>query len=262
MKNLFNITLSTMVALFFMTSCSKNEQEKVIPTKEVEISSKEMANDRNPYDKSGALHNDYLDFFIKNVEPSEEVGIEKTLLITEKFHKENKMEYGEQDREKYITLFEIYGEAQKIGGPVTNWICRTYPKLCEFINPSPFNPFPLLSTTNGGTSTDRTLKFIEEIKAKEAKVMSEKSLEGEDLERVLNYFAVARYSAGYWHNVAYVQKEKSPWYETTFSEANLAKPCHSCDIIKADADGATVAGPVGAGIASAAVALEKWWRGW
>lgn len=261
MKNLFNITLSTMVALFFMTSCSKDEEVKVSPTKEFKISNEEMANEKNPYDKSGAIHNEYLDFFIKNVKTSEEVGLEKTLLITEQFHKENKMEYGDVEREKYFTLFETYAEAQKTGGPVIEWICKTYPKICEFINPSPFNPFTLLNASNGGTSTDRTLKFIEEIKAKEAKILSERNLEGENLERVLNYFAVARYSAGYWHNVAYVQKERSPWYET-ISEPNQAKPCHTCDIVKADADGATVAGPVGAGIASAAVALEKWWRGW
>ncbi len=271
MKNLLNITLSTIVALFFMTSCEKNDGAEIVPEKEVEISNKEMANDKNPYDKTGAIHNEYLDFFIKNVNTSEEINLDRVLLITEKFYAENELDYGGDEKERYVALFNTYAEAQEIGGPVIDYICRQYPWICDIITPSPFNPLPdfnFLSSSNGGTSTDRTLEFIEKVKSAEVKLINDERLEGKELETVLNYFAVARYSAAYWHNVAYVQKGRSPWHGP-FTEAEAAEACHVCDVVGADAAGAVVggiAGPVGAGVgagvASAGAVLEKLWRWW
>lgn len=258
MKKIINVTLSTIVALALITSCKKEEGIKIAAEKEVEISTKKMANDKNPYDNSGALHNEYLDFFIKRINTSEEINLDKTLLLTEEFYREKKMDFGSEAKERYTTMFDTYAESQEIGRPIIGWLCKLFPELCEYLKPVLFS---ILDPSHGGTSTDRTLKFIEAIKAQEEIVMNTEQLEREDVEILLNYYAVARYSAGYWHNVAYVQKEKSAWHGP-FTEAQVEARCHTCDVVKGDADGATVAGPVGAGVASAAIVLEKIWRWW
>lgn len=210
------------------------------------------------YHNSGVLRNEYLDFFIKNANITKEMNLDKTLLLTEEFYREKKMNFGGEERERYITMFETYAEAQKIGNPVIELLCKRFPRLCEYLKPFLFS---ILDPSHGGTSTERTLKFIEAVKEQEEKVMNTEQLKREDVEILLYYYAVARYSAGYWHNAIYVQKEKSAWYDP-FTEAQAEARCHTCDVIKGDADGSTVAGSIGAGIASVAIVIEKIWRRW
>ena len=82
---------------------------------------------------------------------------------------------------------------------------------------------------------------------------------------MLVQLSVARHSAGYWHNVVNIQKEKSPYYNDWINvDAQLAD-CKLCDVVGADAVGGLVGslgGPAGAAggaaVASAASVLDFW----
>src|SRR5690606_6884890 len=132
--------------------------------------------------------------------------------------------------------FDTYAE-MGIGGPAPTFpanFCRWFPGICDIFTPSPTFPYglplPMLSKDNGGTSTDRTLKFIEAVKEIENKILNDKTLSEEQQKALLNQQAIARYSAGYWHNVNAIQKDKSGYYDA-FQNVEAAKVCHTCDVV-------------------------------
>jgi len=271
MKTLQNLIVIALFTTMSLTSCQK--EEVLIPTKEEkEISNTQMKNAKNPYDDQGSLHNDFLDHFIAASDGKKEINPEKMLSIYKSFYAKNKMEFGEEQSASYRKIFEVYGE-MKIGRPVPTLplnLCRLFPAICDILTPSPTFPFGLpvtiLGDKNTSTSTERTLKFIEAVKALEAKVIADKGLSADHKKALLHQQAIARYSAGYWHNVQHIQQSQSGYY-TDFQAGDVAALCHVCDVVGADAAGAAVgalvggvgAGP-GAGIASGAAVLEKAWR--
>lgn len=271
MKNLLNTIAVALIALFMFTSCDKTD-EMPVEQQEREISNAQMQNSKNPYDKEGELHNAFLDYFIAKADGRKEMNREKMLKIYADFYASQKMEFGEEQIAGYEELFDAYSE-MNIGVPSPNFppqFCRWFPVICDILTPSPTFPYllplGLLNENNGGTSTDRALKFIDVVKENEVKIMASKELSEEQKKALLNQHAIARYSAGYWHNVSAIQQNNSGYYDA-FQEADAAKVCHTCDVVGADAAGAAVgalvggvgAGP-GAGIASGAALLEKAWN--
>lgn len=254
MKKVFNIALSSVFALLLMTSCDK-EEAKIIPEQEKEISSKQMAFEKNPQDKDGAEHNAFLDYFGKNVNLSAEVNSDIVMKSVKGFHEKNNMEFGDEELYRYTTIIEEI-KVQQIGGPATEYdICKRYPGICDLMDRLQSElPTQMLDASNGGTSTKRTLGFIERLKAEETKVMADTKLSDEEKEAALSFYSIARHSAAYWHNVAHVAKDRSPWFDSF--NAEVEAKCHTCDVVAADAAG-SIFGPWGAGIASAAVVVEK-----
>ncbi len=269
MKNSFNLTLITVVALFLITSCDKKETQQMKPKAEKEITAEQMKNSSNPYDKEGELHNRFLDYFIAKTDVKNEMNRDKVYVIYEGFHKENKLEFGDKESSGFGDLMDAYSELS-IGGPYIDLdICKQFPALCNITGTGPYNPLEILIPSDGTTSTERTLTYIKQIAGEEAKVLRNEELEDDQKKALLNYYAVARYSSAYWHNVANIQKSKSGWYDS-FSQGDVAALCHTCDVVGADAAGAAVGalvgGPigagVGAGVASGAAVLEKLWNWW
>lgn len=261
MKNLFNLTLSAVIALFLITSCDKKETAQIKPKAEKEITVEQIKNSKNPYDKEGEIHNKFLDYFIAKTNGKNDMNREKVYVIYESFHKESKIEFGDEERKSFGPLMDALSELS-IGGPYIDLnICKRFPALCNLTGTGPYNPSETLAPTDGTTSTERTVAYIKQLAELEAKVLNNEVLKDDQKKDLLSYYAVARYSSAYWHNVANIQKSKSGWYDS-FSEANAVAPCHTCDVVQADANGSTVAGGIGAAIASAAVVIEKTWSWW
>lgn len=254
MKKIINIALSSIFALLLITSCDK-EEAKISPEQEKEISTREMAFDKNPQDKNGAEHNAFLDYFGQHVDLSAEVNSDIIMNIVKGMHEKNNMEFGDEELYRYTSIIEDI-KVQQIGGPATEYDpCKRYPGICDILDALQTQlPNQMLDESNGGTSTKRTLNFIEKLKADEIKIMADTKLSDEERKAALSFYSIARHSAAYWHNVAHVAKEKSPWFDSITAEQ--AAICHTCDVVAADAAG-SIFGPWGAGIASAAVTIEK-----
>lgn len=263
MKKVFNIALSSVFALLLMTSCDK-EETKIIPEQEKEISSKEMAYEKNPYDKEGVIHNDFLNYFIKNLESPKELNADELLNLVQSYFKENKMEFGEEEQSNYFKVIQGYSDLQIGIAPIANNLCKYFPYICDLLKPSPFNPVPSMNffkNPNGGTSTSHTLSFITDVKKEEDKVMADEKMNDEDKRILLSYYTVARHSAGYWHNVKSVQKESSLWSK----HVNTTDPAALKDVIAADAAGTAIGtfvggpglGSVLGGIASAIAYINR-----
>jgi len=272
MKTLQNLMSVLLISALSFTSCNKAEDVEVVQKVEVELNNKQMQNEKNPQDHEGAMHNTFLDFFSKSFDGTKEMNQDKLLKLYSEFHTSQKIAFGDEQIKGYKKLFETY-DMMAMGRPIPVLppsLCRWFPAICDLLSPSPTFPFGLpvglLNEDNGGTSAERTLKFIEQIKVNEAKLIADKSLSEEKRKALLSQHAVARYSAGYWHNVNAIHKSKSPYFEP-FQSEDIQAICHTCDVVGADAAGAAVgalvggvgAGP-GAGIASGAVVLEKAWN--
>lgn len=261
MKKVFNIALSSIFALLLMTSCDK-EEAKIIPEQEKEISNKEMAYEKNPYDKGGEIHNDFLDHFIKNFKSSEEINSDELFNHVKSYFEKNKMEFGEEEQSNYFEAMKGYSDLKIGTTPISVNLCRYFPYICDLLTPSPFNPQMLsINNSNGGTSTSQTLSFIANVKKEEDKTMADKKMSDEDKRILLSYYSVARHSAGYWHNVNSIEKGSSPWSK----HVNTTRPAAFKDVVAADAAGTAVGnwlggpglGDVLGGIASALAYLER-----
>ena len=255
MKNLRNLTMGLVTAFFLVTACDKSE-EPFTPTVEKEITRAEMQNKANPQDGEGAQHNDFLDYLVIHADVKQEISREKLVSLYKAFYASQKMEFNETEMRNLNLRLEAFG-AMKIGGPYINPdLCKRFPGICNLTGTGPYNPVELLAPSNGGTAYERATKYLAAIRNEETKIMKNDDLTEDEKQIVLTYYAVARHSAAYWHNVAYVQKEKSGWYDV-YSEAAAVAPCHLCDIANADASGAVIggviAGPPGAGAGAASV---------
>jgi len=274
LNKLFNITLFALLATVLVISCDGVTSGDVKEPAEKEITVEQMSNPDNPYDEEGAIHNKFLDYFVKATAEDSAISRDQIAVVIRNFYEENGMKYGDEQMRAQSQVFEVYTQLG-IGNPQTvfprpiDGFCEQFPIICDILNPTgPFIPYLLqngdLDDENGGTSTDRTLKFIETTKEQEAKVLADRELSDEHRNGLLVQYAVARYSAGYWHNVKSIQQEESGYYND-FAEAELAADCHVCDVVGSDAGGAgvgaliggPVGGGIGAGVASAASVIEK-----
>jgi len=240
MKNLIKTSIAALLVFAMVTSCKKDQNGDV--SMERQLTEKEMANEKNQFDKVGQQHNAYLDFFAKN---SGDASVENLIKVSAEFYKDDK---NDETTATLRASGEIYAQVQQeiqaIGGPYRPLdLCKRFPILCDIFKPfpGPYIPFDILNSSTG-TSTDRTLKFIAEVKNMEAKVM-ETDMEASDKAVILGYYSTARHSAAYWHNNLIASKN-NPWYNPERA-AQFAK--YPKDIIGADADGATIGGILGTG---------------
>lgn len=268
MKNLLKFALIVLFGSIVLTSCHKEKDDT--PQKvEKTVTLKQMENPDNPYDKQGRLHNELLDYTAATIDISsaKELISEDMIDLVKKFYAAKKMDFSSQQMKGYEELFSIYAElgyGDGYGsGTIRSRLCERYPFLCTTgpYAPVPDIPIFLLDGENGGTSTGRTLKFIDSVKTIESRILANKDLSDKQRRAFLCRSSVARFSAGYWHNVLKIQKENSTYYESIQA---LDGPCITCDVLGGDAAGAAVgalvggvgAGP-GAAIGSLAVATEK-----
>ncbi|MFA5669101.1 MAG: hypothetical protein WC967_07645 [Balneolaceae bacterium] len=280
-NKIFSVTTMALFGLLLLISCDEisSSADKIKP-EEIEIKTEQIQNAKNPYDEEGQIHNKFLDYFVEATAKDTAVDQKRALVLIENFYAQNEMELGREQIQGFNQLFEAYSElGLGLPGPIfptpTDILCRWFPTVCDILNPSgPFLPYALnnddLGEENGGTSTERTLKFIETTKAQEAMVLESKELDDEHRNALLAQYAIARYSAAYWHNVENIQQQKSGYYTSLIESDNaIASKCHTCDVVGADAAGAAVGSVVpgvgtgvGAGVASAAAAIEKLFTLW
>ena len=278
LNKLFNITLMALCGMLMFISCDEiNSTTEKEPPQETEITVKQIQNSENPYDEEGAIHNEFLDYLVEEIGDTKTLDEEKTMDIIKNFYEENKMEFGGEQSQGFSQLFSAYGQLGQPGplfpSPVDE-LCRWFPALCDIFNPTgPFIPYALqtdiLNDENGATTTERTLKFIEATKEQESKALADREIEEEHRTALLAQYAIARYSAAYWHNAEYIQKESNGYYGDLTDGDAIAKACHTCDVVGSDAAGAAVGSlvpgvgtGVGAGVASAAAVIEKIWSWW
>jgi hypothetical protein len=281
LREVFKLTFIALFSVVILASCSDinsgiDEEEP----KETEITAEQMRNSESPYDEEGAMHNKFLDYFVEATAEDTAITQERAAIVIEEFYADNDMEFTGEHMQGYGQLFEAYtelgmGSPRMIFPSPTDELCRWFPVLCDIFNPTgPFIPFALqtdiLNGENGGTSTERTLRFIETTKKQEAQVMASSELGDEHKNALLAQYAVARYSAAYWHNAEFIQQEKNGYYDSIIdadSDGDAVElACNTCDVVGADAGGAAVGaligGPVGAGVgagvASAAAIIEIW----
>ena len=280
LRKLFSLTLIALFSVVIFASCSDiNSSTNIEKPKEREVTVEQMSNPESPYDKEGAMHNKFLDYFAEATAKDTAITQERTAIVIEEFYADNDMEFTDEHMQGYRQLFEAYtelgmGSPRVIFPSPSDDLCRWFPVLCDILNPTgPFIPFALqtdiLNEENGGTSTERTLRFIETTKKQEAQVLASKELKDEHKNALLSQYAIARYSAAYWHNAEFIQKEENGYYDSIIEADAIALACGTCDVVEADAAGAVVGSLVpgvgtgaGAGVASAAAALEKLWEWW
>ncbi len=268
MKNILKFALIALFGGFLLASCQK-EKDNTPKKTEKAITLQQMENPDNPYDKQGKLHNEMLDYVAKttDISSAKELTSEDMIGVVKKFYDVKKMDFSSRQMKGYEELFSIYAELGYGNGTamLDSKLCEWFPALCN-AGPGPYLPAPdmplfLLDSDDGGTSTGRTLNFIDSVKVIESKILANKDLSDKQRRAFLCRSSVARFSAGYWHNVLTIQKENSPYYESIQA---LEGPCVTCDVLGGDAAGAAVgalvggvgAGP-GAAIGSLAVATEK-----
>lgn len=257
----------------FLYGCKKTADLPLESNNELEISKSQIQNLSNPFDSQGEVHNRFLDYFFQATKSSKVINREKLLKVTQEFYFVNKLDFMDSQVKAYGQLFDTYHQIE-IGrpGPVLPPnLCRWFPSICDILTPSPTFPgLPtnFLSDENGGSSTDRTLEFIQKVKELEDYVLKNEKLTQEQQNARLTQYAIARYSAAYWHNVKYIQKDKSPSYGSFQDLAAYPNSsCHTCDVVRADSGGGVVSaiiegvspGP-GAALASAAAVLQDSWN--
>jgi hypothetical protein len=252
-----------MCVVFSFVYCDQVDDNP--PEKEKAITTLQMSNPANPFDAEGVAHNDFLDFFIANADLSQsEWDRDDWFAILESYHASKGQIFTTEFQDYYDQFINVYKEADAI--PCLNWpqdICLCLPWLCDWIITGlPLLPLTLPNPSSGVTEYERNLAFIDEVKFLEAQVLEDDSLSMATRDTYLKYYCVARYSAGYWHNVINVEQELNPWFE--YLDLNSGRESVLNDILQADAAGALIGGLLGgppgaiagSAAASAGVALE------
>lgn len=265
MKSILKFATAAIFGGIILTSCHKDKND--IPQKvEKKITLNQMQNPDNPYDEQGKIHNEFLDYAAKAIDigSTKEMTSKTTLDLVKRFYTLKQMNLGARQMKAYEELFRNYAESGigndgGVSALKSQW-CEYFPGLCDILRTC--LPTILLSKTNGGTSTGRTLKFIDSVKQVERKIFLDKGYTDKERKALLSLASVARFSAGYWHNVAKIKKENSPYYKSI--QVLALSDCPACDVVMGDAVGAAVGSAIpavgtgaGAAIGSLAVATAK-----
>src|SRR5699024_5803058 len=197
----------------------------------------QMENPDNPYDEQGKIHNEFLDYTAEAIDISstKEMTSKETLDLVKRFYASKQMDFDARQMKAYEELFNNYAESGigndgGVSALKSRW-CEYFHGLCDVLRTC--LPTILLSKTNGGTSTGRTLKFIDSVKQVERKILSDKNYTDKERKGLLSLTSVARFSAGYWHNVDKFEKGNSPYYKSI--QALAASDCPTCDVVMGDA---------------------------
>lgn len=265
MKSILKFAAAAILGGIILTSCHKDKND--IPQNvEKKITLNQMENPDNPYDEQGKIHNEFLDYAAEAIDigSTKEMTSKATLDLVKRFYTSQQMDFDARQMKAYEELFRNYAESGigNDGGVIalkSRW-CEYFPGLCDVLKTC--LPTFLLSKTNGGTPTGRTLKFIDSVKQVERKILLDKDYTDKERKTLLTLTSVARFSAGYWHNVTKIEKGNSPYYKSI--QAPALSDCPTCDIVMGDAVGAAVGTIIpavgtgtGAAIGSLAVATAK-----
>lgn len=267
-SRLFNITLAAVLTLCVAAACesinSSGDDKADGGASEAEITVRQAANPNNPLDKTGAGHNEFLDYYILHADADTHLDAGRLFEIAEGFMREQHMDLDERGARNLAMFVErMSGSLAETGSPVQALInCDNIPEwLCDIVNPGPTFPYPVpvnFLADAGGTATEKTLRLIDAVKLLDNDIGHDRELSTEQRAALLNGNSTARYSAMYWHNVKYIHKGKSGYYNDKENEANALPPLR--DIVKADIIGAKISGYfgvhpiIGGGLASAVAA--------
>ncbi|RAV30541.1 hypothetical protein [Sinomicrobium soli] len=249
-KSFLKTALITCTVLTGMISCD-NVEEDLIPEQEEEreITAQEMRNEKNPYDKQGILHNELLDYYIEHTDDVKDITPDRWIVITKAFYDSKKMDFEAVNIENYKENLHLYEKAAMNSSDLSFDLCKYVPILCDGGSTGPYDPTPAFpgpffsddgNADNDSTHTNRVVEYLRAVRAEEDKILANTKLSDEERIALLNYTAVARHSAGYWHNVMHVQKSKNNWYGYAIQSEAAARPCLACDAIYADALGTAV----------------------
>lgn len=267
-SRLFNITLAAVIALFAAAACesiNSSDNDKLNKeSPEVEITERQAANPNNPLDKTGAGHNEFLDYYILHADADTYLDAGRLMEIAKGFMQEQRIELDEKgERNLSVFVEKMTSSLAATGSPLQALInCDNIPKwLCDIVNPGPTFPYPVpvdFLADDGGTATEKTIRLIDAVKLLDNDIENDRELSEEQRTALYTGNTTARYSAMYWHNVKYIQKGRSGYYNEKENEANALPPLR--DIVRADVIGAKISKyfgvhpAVGGGLASAVVA--------
>lgn len=246
MKNLIKTSIATLLVFVMASSCKKEDADQALV--ERQITANEMANGKNEFDNTGKQHNAFLDYYAQSsLKSGNNADVETLIRLANEFYKNDTNDATQPTLRLSSTILgNVQEEIISIGGPYRPIdLCKRFPSLCNIFNPSPgpFIPFNILLSSEG-SSTDRTLKFIDKIKSVETELLSTKGLKDDEKAALLAYYSTARHSAAYWHNNL-IASDNQFWSKQDGLKAQFAK--YPKDVIGADADGATIGGLLGTG---------------
>lgn len=269
-KRHFKFSLGIFCGLLLFISCDDiNSSTEKEPPVEQEITVQQMQNKNNPFDQQGVVHNEFLDYFGNQAAEDTAISERQLLSLLSQFYEKKGREFGDERNQFYLRFFDALQE-MNIGGPVSEFpnlatsICEQYPDICDVLNAKEeYQPYQvqiqLLNEDNEGSATEKVLKFIATTIEQETMLMRDKNIEDGVKNAILSQLSVARFSASYWHNMLYIQKDKNPLYKGWIDADSKLEYRQYGDVVRADAVGAlvgSVGGPVsslgGAAIASAA----------
>ena len=232
MKNLLNINLAILLALFLITSCS-NDKDEVL--KEGAINQTEMQNKANPYDEQGVMYNGFLNAIIKeqgtggwdvgqlteaNGVDNWDVGqiaqfngdiggwdvgqlteangvdnwdVGQVISFALGFNGSNGKDSSDKAERNLSMQLEAFSGMQNISSAFE---CQLYPDRCPDYKES----VRALDPSNGGTAHDRTIKYINNVRDQEAKIQENDKINEAEKKAFLISCSIARYAAGYWYN--------------------------------------------------------------
>jgi DNA-directed RNA polymerase subunit F len=262
MKTLLNVLAITLLVLF--SSCENEEIKDLVETPQ-RLSTLSVENSDNKLDDVGRQHNEALAFILEKKEnqyQSKKLAQGELVEIVMEYISGKQIEI---DAKTVANMVSHYFEILATGSPITLSridICKIYPYICN-PGPGPYNPFPTFPTFETSVMTDNhvtnyknAMDQITAIKAYEANVTKDASLEDEARNGALSYAATYRYSTQFWYNAGNLD-------DLPMGQESSASPCKSCDVIQADAAGAAVGslfGPGGAiigGVLASAVAYDE-----
>ena len=252
-----------LLIFFLMITCKKNNDTSAPVEKELKTS--DLQNLNNPNDQVGQIHNEFLDYFIQHADLTlKKVTRGKLLQITQAFYISKNLPFGSTESSQFTLMLDAIASAEKSN---CDWIsdpCTCIPNLCSLTIDFPTLPSDLLSETQAGTSSDRTLNFIKSVKVTEQKIIDDKVMSADKKAILLNYFSIARYSIGYWNNVYNVYKTNNLFYPYLQLKSAALEEGDIWEIVLADLRGARYGfwlggaggAAAGAAICSAIKALE------
>ncbi len=243
-RNIINTSIYAILGLLFMISCDSingtkdKENDNTVKT---ELTAKQIENPDNPYDETGEVHNDFLDFFVEYSDSNKNKGIDtrQAVRIIENFYTSKDLRFTDEQYKAYNNLIDIMNRIEITPGwpTVAADICKYIPIICEG-STGPYNPAPsldALDNDNGISSTDAVLKLIEESIASEDRLIA--NADDKEKEAELREYSIARYSAAYWHNTLVQGKDNDKGYYDNLVEAQQI--CGDC-VVRADIMGVIV----------------------
>ncbi len=227
MKSLFKVSLAMISALFLVTSCSDDNDET---QKEKAITQAEMQNSANPYDEQGVLYHGFLvhitaeddweaprviediggwdvskiaefekdigGWDVGQISENNDIGgwdVGQIVSFAMGVNEDNGKDFSDRAKRILSAQLEAFSGLNTISPHTDCWI---HPEWCKDFT----NPVEILSSSNGGTAHDRTIKYINAVREQEAKIQGNDKMNEAEKDGLLVSYSIARHAAGYWYN--------------------------------------------------------------